>query len=503
MKLRLFWLLLVPVGICFIAPSKLNGQGYVPPKVAPWDFVRLTPTPHECGNLFLSTYTLLLSTSYDFTNMILDPKGNLLWYYANEDRKIDFTLQPDGHITWYEDGVYYFMDSTFEIVDTLECQEGRRTDSHELHYGANGNYFVLCTRDTAADLSAVQTNFGAWGSSNGLLRVTVIQELDANGNLVKSWDGGPYWSTTDVVQDYFTDLTYMDLMHPNSIDTDTNGQVLLSSRHVSEITCIDWASGAIKWRMGGTQNEFTFANNDPGNNTQHDARFLPGGGISLFDNGTFHVPAQSRAIEYDLDTANRIATPAWSYTHASQISTAMGNYQRLPNGDGLICWGLGNITPYDHVTEVGRDSSFHYKLRIASQYITYRATCHELPFEMNRPVIECNLIAGMVELSVNGTHDHYQWSTGDTSSTIIISDTGSYQVFVPYGMGWAGSEPLRLTFDGAHPCMPTSIEPPLTQKPQSMGLWDLLGRPVAHPVPGRLYIRRFEDGSSQKIMFQP
>ena len=492
------WTLKILLLLAFLSPIIGFSQTFIPEKVPPYSFLRLA-SPASEGHLFLGVFNLILVSNYQPSNMIVDSDGELLWYYKNFNRKLGFTLQPGGLMSWYENGQYYLMDSTFELVDSLSCTNGRRTDDHELHFGANGNYFVLCTKDTAADLSGVQTTLGAWGSASGVARYAVIQELDGSGNLVKEWDGTPYWQPEDIIPQYFDTWWQMDLNHPNSIDTDSSGQVLLSSRHVSEITCIDWASGQIKWRMGGTYNEFTFANGDPGNNTQHDARFLPGGGISLFDNGTYHQPAISRAIEYDLDTTNRIATLRWAYQHASQISTAMGNYQRLPNGESLICWGIGNITPFDHVSHVNRDSTLDYKLRLAGQFVSYRASLHELPFSVNRPRIVCDENGGVVTLSVEGVHSDFQWSTGDSSATITVSDTDKYQVFVPYGIGWAGSKPLHIT-DLNAPCLATSVDPVMPRERQLLGTWDLLGRPVDRPVPGQLYLRRYDDGSSEKCI---
>ena len=56
------------------------------------------------------------------------------------------------------------------------------------------------------------------------------------------------------------------------------------------------------WRLGGRKGEYRFVD-DPldGFSKQHAVKMLPNGNILLFDNGTDHVPAQSRAVEYRLD----------------------------------------------------------------------------------------------------------------------------------------------------------------------------------------------------------
>src|SRR2546422_8452549 len=49
-------------------------------------------------------------------------------------------------------------------------------------------------------------------------------------------------------------------VHGNSIELDSDGNLLLSSRHMSEITKIDRQTGDIIWRMGlnSKHNDFTF-----------------------------------------------------------------------------------------------------------------------------------------------------------------------------------------------------------------------------------------------------
>jgi hypothetical protein len=59
------------------------------------------------------------------------------------------------------------------------------------------------------------------------------------------------------------------------------------------------------WRFGGKRNQFTYVN-DPlgGPSYQHDIRVLPNGNITLMDNGNFHTPSLSRAVEYHFDTGH-------------------------------------------------------------------------------------------------------------------------------------------------------------------------------------------------------
>ncbi len=63
------------------------------------------------------------------------------------------------------------------------------------------------------------------------------------------------------------------------------GIILLSFRHLNEVTKIDSSSGEIIWRLGGKQNQFTFLGDTMPFSAQHDARRIANGNLTLFDNG--------------------------------------------------------------------------------------------------------------------------------------------------------------------------------------------------------------------------
>ncbi len=67
-----------------------------------------------------------------------------------------------------------------------------------------------------------------------------------------------------------------DYVHINSISPGSAGDVLLSSRNTWTIYDVDMHSGAISWRLGGSQSSFRLG---PGTRFywQHDAEFQPGG----------------------------------------------------------------------------------------------------------------------------------------------------------------------------------------------------------------------------------
>ena len=419
--LKKWVLLLILTWLVFFC---LSAQPVLPPDLSPWEVEQLSPIPTEFPNeaLFLDNFAIGPPSVDAPASLILDKQGELLWYDTNTFRRLGFNLLSNGLMAWVEDNFFFLMDSNFQVIDTLQCQKGRLTDIHELVVDRQGHYFLLCTRDTTADLSGATTQTGAPGMVNGTVRYNLIQELDASGSLVKEWDPAPYFFPADVDSRYFTNASYMELMHTNSIDLDTNGQVLISSRHVNEVTSIDWASGNIRWRLGGAQNQFTFVN-DPGLSGQHDARFRGNGRISVFDNGTYHNPPISRGVTYQLDTVNWTATPEWSYAHPAQVSTAMGSFQPFPNGDALICWGVGNPSPNINFTFVQADSTPLWNWTFIDNYKTYRVRNLDLPFQLERPGITCAPAPGGATLTATGNFASFLWSNGAAGPSIMVSDT--------------------------------------------------------------------------------
>jgi hypothetical protein len=137
---------------------------------------------------------------------------------------------------------------------------------------------------------------------------------------------------------------------------------------MDEITKINRATGDIIWRLGGRNNQFTFLNDSIRFSHQHDIRRLPNGNITMFDNGNFHTPPFSRAVEYRLDEQQRTTELVWEFRNTPAIYTfATGNVQRLPNGNTLISWGTTNV-----ITEVRPNGTKALELVLSPLFTVYR-----------------------------------------------------------------------------------------------------------------------------------
>ena len=188
----------------------------------------------------------------------------------------------------------------------------------------------------------------------------------------RSWD---HFQITDIVSHSLT-VSVIDYVHANSIDVDPAGNLMISCRHMNEVTKISRSTGEILWRMGGRNNQFTFINEPLAFSHQHDARRLPNGNITLFDNGNFRPPLFSRAIEYAVDEVQKTATLVWQHRLSPDVfGFATGSVQRFSNGNTLIGWGATNPT----LTEVTQSGTIVSELTFDPGIATYRALRYEWP----------------------------------------------------------------------------------------------------------------------------
>ena len=274
----------------------------------------------------------------------------------------------------------------------------------------------------------------------------VLQELDQDNNVVFQWNGRDHFAITDTYEPLTTPL--VDLVHGNAVELDADGNLLLSSRHLSEITKINRTTGDIVWRLGGKHNQFTF-NGDPvlpdvgAFSYQHDIRRQANGNITLFDNGNQFISAGqrgSRGVEYSLDEAAKTATLVREFRLTPDVvSIYMGNLQRLPNGNSLVGWGGGTLgpspaQPAEAATEFTASGQVAMSVNFAgtpyTSYRAYRFPWHGYPTTPPTLVAVTNTLPISLYYSWNGATDvvSYTVSGGTLAETMtdfaVQSKTG-------------------------------------------------------------------------------
>jgi|GEM_PF-3546001 len=451
-----------------------------------------------CDNLFLATVRFVLPSQLPSTAMILDRNGDVAWYFQSTENVFDFRPQPGGYLSLFVEPSYYLIDSTLSFSGQVDCV-GKPIDFHALHVTSDARIFALCTTDSTMDLSGLTTASGLPGSANGNVVAQTVQELSFNGNLIREWEPWPWFQLGDADSVFFTQPATYDFTHTNSIDFDGQN-LLLSHRSLHALSVIDWNSGALTRHIGGVRSDYGLSVPAVFKG-QHTARFLDSGRVSLYDNGAQNNPPLSRGLILSLDDSTQTGQVHQEYPNTALVSNSMGSFQVLPDGSALVNHGRFSPIPGPNVEYFAGNGALKASLTLESTYFTYAAHCGDLPFDLPRPEIRCETRSfDSLLLEVSQPSADYLWSTGATSSSIWVTSPGRYQVFVPSGVGVAGSWALEIV-DVSAGCPIVGVDDPpnsVASRPKSLGKFDLMGRPT-QAERGRWVLERMSDGSVSKV----
>jgi Arylsulfotransferase (ASST)/PQQ-like domain len=330
--------------------------------------------------------------------MILDTNGTPVWYQRptpagpetvtpiardtvafmqTPRQNAGYSINPDGYFD-----VYNLDTGQQRHIQTV----GVPTDFHELNTLPSGNHLLLSyALKGGVDLTGLAGN--PTPGPNSTIADCIVQEVDPQGNLVWEWRGSEHLDPrTETAQSPVDSATVngtpvYDVFHCNSIDQHPNGNLLVSARHLNAIFEINRSDGKVLWKMGGTPTnkdgaEIITILDDPygGIVQQHDARYLPNGNISLFDNQRPQNGHPARAIEYAVDFTTNTAHPVFSFAApGSGENCCMGSFRRYSDGHSLIGWGF--LVPYGGLaaTELDAAGNAVFSLTFHAGAATYRA----------------------------------------------------------------------------------------------------------------------------------
>ena len=311
--------------------------------------------------------------------MILDDRGQVVWYrplQGSNGRAMNLKMQTyRGRpvLTWIETvpGEYVIADDSYREIARLTAGNGHTGDHHEFLISPQDTALITVYNAVPRDLSSVG------GSEDGLAWQGIIQELDIEtGEVLFEWHSIDH---VDLDETYATPSqdgrTGLDYFHINSVEVDHDDNLLVSARETSTVYRIDRKSGEIIWRLGGKKSDFQMGKGARFA-FQHDARRLPDGNISIFDNGNTvfkkglpEAVEESRGIILELDKRKMSASLVGEYTHPDkQYADAAGNVQVLPNGAVFVGWGRALA-----ISEFGKGGELLFDARLAPQNRSYRA----------------------------------------------------------------------------------------------------------------------------------
>jgi outer membrane protein assembly factor BamB len=227
-------------------------------------------------------------------------------------------------------GKFIVLNSAYEEIASYRMN-GFFTDGHDFQISPDGSRVLLLGFNfVTRDLS----EFG--GSANAQVVTAVIQEQNVfTGEVLFEWNALDHIPFSETQEPLTGDL--VDYVHANSLAYDTDGNVLMSARHTSTVYKINHTSGEVMWRFGGKNSDFTFPDPADRPSYQHDARRLPDGRLSLFDNGNTDSPPVSRGAVYALDeTAMTAKLEEDLQPDPPVFAIFAGSTRRTGNGDTLV-----------------------------------------------------------------------------------------------------------------------------------------------------------------------
>ncbi|KAE8379758.1 ASST-domain-containing protein [Aspergillus bertholletiae] len=327
---------------------------------------------NECKD---GLYTFIAPRGTNVANpgpMIIDQDGHLVWtrHYGQTYNLNVYTFKGQDYLTFWvgDDGVrghgegtYYMLDSSYQEIYKINAANHLPADLHEFHITQDDTALITIYDIIPADLTPVG------GLEEGWVFDGTFQEIDIEtGKSLFQWRASEHFNFTDMQRDREGNgdsKTYpWDFFHINSVDKDSKGNYLISSRYASCLAYIDGRTGNIIWRLGGKKNDFTDLSDGAATNFawQHHARFHNNGtAIVLFDNasrggGAPELP--SRGLYLDIDQEKMTVKVRHEYWNPNSISSqSQGSIQLLSSDDGSprVLVGYGHIPTWTEYASNG------------------------------------------------------------------------------------------------------------------------------------------------------
>ncbi|KAI1744750.1 Arylsulfotransferase-domain-containing protein [Xylaria scruposa] len=389
---------------------------------------------------------------------IFDSRGELVW--GDESYGIVFNLQvqtykgenyltfwasPEGSINGYGRGTYYMLDSSYELFRKFEpVGEALKGDLHEFRITEHGTALVTIYNPVPADLTSIG------GPEQGWALDGMFQEIDIEtGDLLFEWsaiehvalgDGMRYFAGPD---DGTTPETAFDFFHINSVDMDSEGNYVVSGRHISSVMCIS-PKGETLWTLGGVSNDFQDLSDGQATDFmyQHHAQLHGNSTLSIFDNaaseraGRSSPHGYSRGLLVQLDTTNMTATLLREYHDPAKATLSQGSMQVME--DDSVVLGYGWL-PF--ITEFAPDGTVLCEVELAPWVAarwglvnTYRAfkTRDWVGRPVEPPSTYLHPGDGQIFVSWNGATEVQRWvlQGAEWADLLVQPKTGEMEGFV-------------------------------------------------------------------------
>jgi hypothetical protein len=362
--------------------------------------------------------------------LIVDNQGSPIWYQAAPPGKSVSDLKVQQYqgqpvLTWWEGNVmspgfghgeHIIMDTQYRELRRIQAGNGQQADLHELVLTPQGTALLTAFQPVAADLSA------QGGSTKGMLFDCLVQEIElSSGRVILEWHSKDHVATGESYSSVpKTATTAYDYFHINSIDVGPDRNLLISARNTWALYKLQRQSGAVLWRLGGKQSDFTLGSGVKFS-WQHDARWRPDGSLTLFDDAASPTEEpQSRGLQLLVNESARTAALKQQFTHSEALlSTSQGNMQWLDDGHLLVGWGA--LPYFSEFTPAG-EMIFDGKLATNQSYRAFRFPWTGKP-TTTPTVVGRRAGSGSLQVfaSWNGATDVAQWELHAGASAASVA----------------------------------------------------------------------------------
>ncbi len=282
--------------------------------------------------------------------IVFDSHGAPIWWFHN--LIVPYDVKPlDGQtIAWTEDAGIQIRNLSGALLREV-TPVGGVMDFHELVRLENGNFLLIANPVLGPmDLTSIG------GSATAPLINNTVEEITPTGEVAWSWSSFDHLPLTMSDRNLWQDWIQMepsDPYHMNDIEPDGDGYVM-SFRHLNAVMKVKRDTGEVEWQLGGAPTDRSLAfvgDSRAGFGGQHDARILPDGTLTLYDNAS-RTGLRPRVVRYRLDLDARTATLIEEHSDpVATVSLCCGSARKLSGGNWVTTWGAN---PYfTEMTDTG------------------------------------------------------------------------------------------------------------------------------------------------------
>ena len=374
---------------------------------------------------------------------ILDANGHVVWFHRLSARRTAIGLEPQTYrgkpvLTWgqrpplvHEGDLYtgnshtvynVIADTSYHVIARVRAHgRGINTDLHEFQITRRNTALVMGFRVLSRDLR----RYG--GPARSAILDNVVQEVDIKtGRVLFSWSAARRISPRDsYVKPPRTGA--WDAYHVNAVSEDSDGNLLLTARHMSAVYKIDRRSGRLIWKLGGKHSDFKLSSS-ASFFYPHDAQRAPDGELTIFDNRATALDRSrgaSRGLHLHIDTKRKRVTSAGVFRHpTNSTATSQGNVSELAGGNFFVGWGsspwFSEYAPDGRLLFAG-----HFQSAWNQSYRAFKGDWHATP--ASDPAIYARVGAGRVAAyaSWNGATEVASWRLMGGAGPDALSPIGT------------------------------------------------------------------------------